>query len=328
MQLRTVLTLASFVTTAVTIALLATLGVLATSTTAVADMNFNSSEPGCDGSDPNVLMCDDFESGAWYSLNCDIANTTGGLLQTHGWCGTIYADPITPAGAAVCGSKGAVGTNCAAHGGQHTGGAGGVNMASHAFSGGPVTELYARWHYKTDAGYLWGAEKNANFTKAAGDITWFNVQFNCGAGAASSTATPYIQIIHGSDVCQAPNITPGFVLQTGRWYFFEIHARLNSSGTTPDGLIEMWINDCGTTGVCTGSPALRTRMTNVAFDRNQSGCLTTPCKIEVIWFENWANPGSTGTGYLDQIKVSKVGPIGFMSSGGTRPLSPSGLIVR
>ena len=127
MQLRTVLTLASFVTTAVTIALLATLGVLATSTTAVADMNFNSSEPGCDGSDPNVLMCDDFESGAWYSLNCDIANTTGGLLQTHGWCGTIYADPITPAGAAVCGSKGAVGTNCAAHGGQHTGGAGGVS---------------------------------------------------------------------------------------------------------------------------------------------------------------------------------------------------------
>src|SRR5262245_49175420 len=27
---------------------------------------FNSSEAGCDGSDPNVLMCDDFEDGTWF----------------------------------------------------------------------------------------------------------------------------------------------------------------------------------------------------------------------------------------------------------------------
>src|SRR3989442_14897430 len=119
-------------------------------------MNFNSSEPGCDGSDPNVLMCDDFESGAWYSLNCDIANTAGGLLQTHGWCGTIYADPITPAGAAVCGSKGPLGTNCAAHAGQQTGGAGAVNMNSQPFSGGPGTERVARRHNKPDAADQWG----------------------------------------------------------------------------------------------------------------------------------------------------------------------------
>ena len=79
-----------------------------------------------------------------------------------------------------------------------------------------------------------------------------------------------------------------------------------------DGLVEMWINDCGTNGACTGTPTLRTRMTNVAFDRNQTGCTTAPCKIEVLWFENWANPGSTGTGYFDQLKVSKAGPIGFM----------------
>ena len=94
----------------------ATISVLTTgSPTAAADpYYFNSAERGCDGSDPNVVMCDDFESGLWYSLNCDVANLSGGLLQTHGWCGTIFTNPIAPSNAAVCGSKGVMGTNCAA----------------------------------------------------------------------------------------------------------------------------------------------------------------------------------------------------------------------
>jgi len=271
---------------------------------------FNSSEPGC-GTDPNVILCDDFESGTWYTKNCDDANSSGGLLQTKGWCGTIF-NPINPPGAASCGSKGANNTNCAANGGLHNGAEGGRNMADHQFSGGPVTELWARWYYKTDPGYRWGAEKHTNFTKAAGDITWFNIQFNCGTGSADAEANPYIQIIHGpSHNCWAPN-QGTFTLQSGRWYYFEVHMRLNSSGTVSDGLIDMWINDCGTNGVCTGTPTLRTHLTNVGFDRNQTGCLASPCKIETVWFENWANPGSIGTGYLDQIKVSKTGPIGFM----------------
>jgi hypothetical protein len=74
----------------------------------------------------------------------------------------------------------------------------------------------------------------------------------------------------------------------------------------------MWINDCGTNGVCSGTPTLRTHLINVGFDRNQTGCETSPCQIEALWFENWANPASTGTGYFDQIKVSKAGPVGFM----------------
>ncbi len=268
---------------------------------------YNSSEPGCDGSDPNMLYCDDFEAGFWYTQDCD----NGGFTEEQkGWCGNIFANPITPPGAAVCGAAGANGTNCAAHGGLHTS-VGGVNMAMHKFAGGPVTELWARWYYKAEAGYMWGAEKSTNFTKANGDITWFNVQFNCGTGSASSTATPYIQIINGSDICQSPNIS-GISLESGRWYFFEVHARLNSQGTVGDGLIEMWIDDCGTDGACTGSPTLRTQMTNVVFDRNQLGCTTTPCQVEVLWWENWANPASAGIPFYDQMVVSKVGPIGFM----------------
>ena len=272
-------------------------------------MYYNSSEAGCDGSDANVLFCDDFESGFWYTADCDHGGWTA---QQKGWCGTIYANPITPVGAVVCGSRGVNHTNCAADGGLHDGTASGVNMAMHAFAGGPVNELWARWYYKTDAGYLWGAEKHTNFTKQAGDITWFNIQLNCGVGSTLTTAVPYIQIIHGpSSNCWAPSDST-FSLQSGRWYYFEVHVRLNSSGTVADGLIDMWINDCGTDGVCSGTPTLRTHLTNVAFDRNQTGCTTTPCQIEALWFENWANPGSSGTGYLDQIKAAKVGPIGFM----------------
>jgi hypothetical protein len=185
-------------------------------------------------------------------------------------------------------------------------------MAMHPFNGGPVTELYARWYYYTAPGYRWGGEKNVAFTKEAGDITWFNVQLNCGAGGSTTTATPHIQIIHGNSAqCRSPNVNP-ISLESGRWYFFEVHVRLNSSGVVGDGLIEMWINDCGTSGQCTGSPTLRTRMENVSFNRNQSGCLTTPCRVEVLWFENWANPPSTGTNKYDQIVASRTGPIGFM----------------
>ncbi|HWA16939.1 MAG TPA: hypothetical protein VG817_10925, partial [Gemmatimonadales bacterium] len=273
-------------------------------------MYFNSAEAGC-GSDPNIILCDDFEDGDWYTKDADQANSSGGLLQTDGWSGTIYANPITPAKAAVCGSRGAKGTNCTATYGTLSGSQDSRNMADHEFNGGPVTELWARWYYTADAGYRWGAEKHTNFTKAAGDIAWFNIQFNCGAGSSQSSATPYVQIIHGnSHTCQPPNAS-SISLQSGTWYYFEVHLKLNSAGLNADGLIEIWINDCGANGVCTGSPTLRTRMTNVSFDRNQSGCKTSPCKIETLWFENWANPKSAGTSYLDQIKVSKAGMIGF-----------------
>src|SRR6266853_1970655 len=82
---------------------------------ASADPYFNSSEPGCDGSNPNTLWCEDFESpgvsgGRWYAEDCDTANANGGIdLRTKGWCGTIFANPITPPGAEICGAAG-VGT--------------------------------------------------------------------------------------------------------------------------------------------------------------------------------------------------------------------------
>ena len=119
-----------------------------------AAMYFNSSEPGCDGSDPNVLWCDDFEDGSWYEKNCDVANGSGGLLQTDGWCGNIYADPITPMNAAICGSMGVGGTNCAADGGLHTGAQGQVNAGDHNFAPNQnsYNEVYLRYYIHPSIG--------------------------------------------------------------------------------------------------------------------------------------------------------------------------------
>src|SRR5213594_3539192 len=96
--------------------------ILAWTVRAQANPYFNSSEPGCNGSDPNVLFCDDFETsgvanspnGKWYGENCDVANANGGInTRTKGWCGSIFAEPITPAGAEDC-TTGAGGTTCSA----------------------------------------------------------------------------------------------------------------------------------------------------------------------------------------------------------------------
>ncbi len=57
----------------------------------------NSAETGCSGTDPNVLLCEDFESGTWYDRNCDQmghprASNPLPEAASKGWCGTIYND--------------------------------------------------------------------------------------------------------------------------------------------------------------------------------------------------------------------------------------------
>jgi len=300
---------------------------------------FNSSESGCDGSDPNVLMCEDFEHngsggtpGTWYVNDGDHATSAD-----KGWFGTIYANPITPAGAIRCGTGVTPFGNCAGAGGTHQG-QGGRNMAQHrlktstcgtnGFQFCDVDEIYVRWYAFWDAGYSFGAEKHMNVTNSDGDIAFVNVQLNCGAGGASSTASPSNQVIHGSgsdfDNCGRQNQGNNITLQSGRWYFFELHVRAGTSG-----LIEMWINDCGVNGVSCGAlPTLRSRLTGT-LPGNANGA-----HIQTIWLENWANPASTGTGPLwDQIKVSRVGPIGFVGATTSPPpmappASPSGLLVQ
>jgi Big-like domain-containing protein len=275
------------------------------------NMYYNSSEPGCDGSDPNVLLCDDFEDGTWYEKNCDQANASGGLLQTDGWCGTIYGDPISPAGAATCGSAGAAGTNCAANGGLHDGSTGGVNMADHNLgpNGNGYNEIWLRYYIKALPGYVYGAQKmiTINATSAgSGGISIGGSGSPFGDGAydtcpvydCNTTGEIYYYRQNQSQVLKLSQIL-------GHWAYVEMHIKLNTPGQK-DGIWELWINDCGTTGVCTGTPTLRSHYTTVEWQGP-----TDNKQIRSLWFENWANPGSVGTELYDQIKVSKGGQIGF-----------------
>lgn len=291
---------------------------------------YNSDEAaGGNGSDPGIVLCDNFYHGFHYKLNADDANlvrVTQGynawVAATKGWNGTIFT-PITNNGV-DSNFKGIGGKKYCATSGFRNGDQG--MMADHRFSNGNggftntnYTELWARWYYRVDTGYTWGGEKHTNFTKVSGDITWFNVQFNCGTGSGGHTsANPAIQIIHGSDLCQNPNISAVNIVPN-IWYCMHVHMKLNSSGTVADGAIEYYVTNCGAnglspvndSGVTTSSPILRTQMTNVVFQRNQSGCIDTPCKIETAWFENYANPPSVGTSYLDGIVIRKDRAPGF-----------------
>src|SRR5439155_17603430 len=85
---------------------------------------------------------------------------------------------------------------------------------------------------------------------------------------------------------------------------------LNTPGVA-NGVLEIWADNCGANGLgCTGTPTLRAQYTNVlwrlAGDNTQIGS---------IWLESWSNIPSIGEEYYDQIKVSKVGPIGFTPMG-------------
>src|SRR5437764_1153899 len=53
-----------------------------------ADPYLNSSELQCNGSDPTVLMCDDFEDGDWAVSNCERPTESPGPSNpsNDGWC--------------------------------------------------------------------------------------------------------------------------------------------------------------------------------------------------------------------------------------------------
>jgi hypothetical protein len=284
-------------------------------------------------------MCDDFEDGIWYQTNCD---TSGGKTNpaNDGWCGTIYAEPITPQNAATCGGAGAVGTSCAANGGAHVGSTGGVNMADHdlAPNNNSYNEIFLRYYLKPSASYNYGAQKMITLNQCCagkggidigGIASPFGSEFlacpvydcniltfnnpQCSGGSCPSSA--YLDQNVGTEI--------EFSSVLGRWVFIEIHVKVNTPGQQ-NGIYELWMDDCGTSGLgCTGTPTKRASYNNVRWQGPSDNKL-----IGSIWFENWANPGSTGTELYDQIKVSRVGPIGFMAIPGGPPTAPSGLTVQ
>lgn len=288
---------------------------------AFADPYFNSSEPGCDGSDPNVLWCDDFEDGDWAQIY-----GSGGSNPTvnDGWVMTPWGQGCPRRGCqagevlqglpkfgAACGGMGAAGTNCTASSGlrpnQPEGQA--LFMGDHDLKGATnefdgYREIYFRYYLKDLPGFQVGQEKMLSINQCCagrGGIKFGNTFSWKRSGSRNIQVTVYTADVNlGEEL----HIT----LPAGSWWFIEYHIKLNTPGAS-DGVWEAWVDDCGVAGMsCTGTPTRRARYTNVKWVRE--GDMTT---IGSLWLENWANPPSRGETYYDQIKVSTVGPIGFSS---------------
>lgn len=300
--------------------------------TAEADpyLNCGTTEP-TRNANSNTLMCDDFEvsgvanspNGMWYGEDCDTANRNGGVAtRTKGWCGTIYANPITPAGAAICGAKGYGGTACSADSGFHAS-IGGVNMATHQFLGNvTVTEAYLRLYWQPQLDYNGGHEKMFEFATGNGG----NVVISCYNyfGSEIVQCIPFVHQDGGrADKPGLPswldnNLASPVPIIPGHWFFVEMHFIMNTASNF-DGVFDLWMDDCGPTGnACPSSPTQRMHYNNLLYT---TAAEKASFPVGAIWLENWANAATSGTEFYDQVVVSRVGPIGFMgsSSGGSNP---------
>jgi hypothetical protein len=273
---------------------------------ASAHMFLNSAEPQCNGSDPTILMCDDYEDGAWFVTNAD----TGGRNdpQNDGWAGTIYfTDPLGQ-NFARCGSKGAMGTNCTATSAyRNTAVSQGGGRGHHTL--GPTSEtyhdeVYHREYFKVLPGYSFGHEKWTFYERSNSSIQYgliqtpfssnkFDFAIQSGSEGTSGCISKRCPQNQGNDI----TITPG------HWYYLEVRLKLST------GTVQMWQDDCGTSGLgCTGTGTLRLSYSGIVFSGAQNLC----CDAHQ---ENWCPiSGGTCAGevYRDQTvwATRRIGPMG------------------
>lgn len=254
--------------------------------------------------DADTLLADDFSTGDWYSYDADHSND--GAL-THGWMGTIYANPITPAGAIVGGGVGLHGRPYAATSGYLSGAAGGRNMAQHWFKTQGQTEVYCRYYFKPSADYNGGHEKMWDIIDSDSGGGMVVLTYNY-FGGGTVRAIPYLHQ-DGGIGSRGPtdpswmnaNLASSCVITPNHWHYLEHRCVLNTPGSF-DGIYEMWYDDCGVNGYDgPSSPTKRIAFTDVMYrDASESAI-----RCNGIWIENWANPGSTGTLYYANVYCSK-----------------------
>lgn len=296
----------------------------------------NSNESWVD--DPNHLFSEDFEesgvanspNGHWYGEHYDDAVGNGGLdARTKGWGGTIFANPITPAGAAENGVG--VGGSWAGHHGTTVGpGETDDNGADHNLSSASG-EFHVRWYQKWTTGYIYGAEKILTFNKGAagsGGIWWGNIHMNCGLGTPATTATSLQWQPAGVTGGECQNV--GDVV-TGEWMCIEVHFKKSTTRSSGDGRIRVWMDACGSDGLSPpGSQTLGLDYNNINLGRADGDGGADGDTVLSLWWEIYANPGSTGTSLIDNIVVlngnNQIGFVGEVGgSGGTKRGSVGGL---
>jgi hypothetical protein len=329
----------------VSLMLLAPLLFLSTSQ-AFANLYFNSSEPGCDGSDPTVVWCDDFEDGDWgqtdeNGLRGGTQLTTNAETYTpnDGWFldgfyplpngyGRGFPATTTPAKNYVfCGGYGVAGTNCAATSGPRMtiqgdpkDSAGMMGKHSLAPNRASYKNLYLRWYIKPLTGFQWGHEKMMTINPCCLQIGIhlgsLYSPFSSGIPTFLNYADGQKWLYQNRNTVIASTNRPdpnngnkqSYYMNPGDWHSLQIHI---DSGA---GVYEMWADNCGADGLmCTGSPTLIAQYTGV----NWGGM-----SIGTIWLENWSSAASKGEAYYDQFKAATVGPIPFSDNSKTSDTVP------
>jgi hypothetical protein len=214
-------------------------------------------------------------------------------------------------------------------------------MADHNLGptvGTGYNEVYLRYYYKASTNYIYGAQKMITINpvgNGAGGILIGGVAHPFG-GSGEMLACP-VWDCNGSrnnPQCRAPrcpsnsyynqNVGPlsnvfDMNAIVGHWIYIEFHIKMNTPGVN-DGIFELWMDDCGTSGLlCTGTPTLRSQYTNAGWQDASHNRL-----VGNFWYENWANIGSVGQEWYDQIIASRTGPIGFA---GSAPDSPPSVTI-
>jgi len=277
--------------------LAAIIAITVVATDAKAHPFLNSAEPQCNGTDPTILMCDDYEDGDWFVTNAD----NGGFAdpRNDGWRGTIWATDPLGQFFARCGAKGAVGTNCTATtANRSTSGGGG--QAWHSL--GPQTKmkysnLFHREYIKFLPGYKFGHEKITFWENGPHQFGLTQTPFNANTfdwAQQSGTGCP-------AGRC-AQNQGNNLMFTPGNWYYMETHVDI------PAGLVEIWADDCGPDGKgCTGAGTLRLKWTGLTWTWAAEGC----CEFHQ---ENWCPTGMfcSGEVHRDQTvwATRRIGPMG------------------
>lgn len=323
---------------------------LVSGTVAAADKFINSSE--CSPSDSTVLLCDDWEKTdgrtSWAKTYWDVNN-----LDNYGWamtgrnkeCGgennTQGCGPGTVIGFnggekdfIRCGSNQGVAGGCGAYSGKRYGmDVPTTNqtpaMGMHDFKQG-VSEFYLRFYVRFTAFHKFGGNhklpmsiNNPLNAENLQEGIYFGNAWTDGTQGSTGTEYTFTFQVHGTNATQNQG-NDLVILNDNHWYYIEQHLIMNSSGS-PNGTLEIWINDCGFSGVCTGVPTLRTRYTNIKWKNAGDSTL-----FGSIWLENYVSPGATdGEAFYDQLVVRTQGPIGFYRGADmTPPVAPTALMVR
>lgn len=283
-----------------------------------------------------ILMTDDFEDGSWYVTNADSPSPGRDQAPNDGWDGSIDcaipADNFTATSGT--GSAGAVGTATTARGSQKATGYGSCGNGWHRFapgvSGTRYDEIYHRFYTKPSSDYQFGHEKWV-FYLGSVDTSSTSELVLLGTQGGSNT---FDMLCLQCDSWRNPNQGVNLGMTVDHWYYVEVHIKLNTSDNVADGVLEYWMDDCGTNGLgCTGNGTLRLSHSNVCIR-----CSSNPVQpsfartLGEIWQENYCSSGPVpqclGQPFNDQVVVStqRIGPMAA-AGGSTYSTGASGVFL-